>query len=126
MTDRELQDDVIKTDEDTAEEDSGDSGGLYPYDPTQADSDIREEHQIIFELLNKYDNGKLITEPVFQCNLVWELDKKSKFIESVILNFPLPPWYLNQTKEGKLIMVDGLQRTTALHEFVNDKFKLSG
>jgi len=126
MTDRELQDDVIKTDEDTAEEDSGDSGGLYPYDPTQADSDIIEEHQIIFELLNKYDNGKLITEPDFQCNVVWELDKKSKFIESVILNFPLPPWYLNQTKEGKLIMVDGLQRTTALHEFVNDKFKLSG
>jgi hypothetical protein len=34
--------------------------------------------------------------------------------------------YLNQIKEGKLIIVDGLQRTTALHKFVNDKFKLSG
>ena len=126
MTDSELQDDVIKTDEDTAEEDSGDSGGLYPYDPTEADIDIREEPQTIFELLRKYDNGKLIIEPDFQRNLVWKPDQKSKFIESVILNFPLPPWYLNQTKEGKLIIVDGLQRTTALHEFVNDKFKLSG
>ena len=125
MTDSELQDDVIKTDEDTAEEDSGDSSGLYPYDPTKADIDIREEPQTIFELLRKYDNGKLITDPDFQRNVVWELDKKSRFIESVILNFPLPPWYLNQTKEGKLIIVDGLQRTTALHEFVNDKFKLS-
>lgn len=126
MTDSELQDDVIKTDEDTADEDSGDSGGLYPYDPTQADIDIREAPKTIFELLSKYDNGKLITDPYFQRNVVWELDKKSKFIESVILNFPLPPWYLNQTKEGKLIIVDNLQRTTALHEFVNDKFKLSG
>jgi len=126
MTDSELQDDVIKTDKDTAEEDSGDSGGLYPYDPTEADIDIREDPQIIFELLRKYDNGKLITEPDFQRNVVGELDKKSKFIESVILNFPLFPWYLNQTKEGKLIIVDGLQRTTALHEFVNEKFKLSG
>jgi hypothetical protein len=126
MTDSELQDDVIKTDEDTAKEDSGDSGGLYSYDPTQADIYIREEHQTIFDLLRKYDNGKLIIQPDFQRNVVWELDKKSKFIESVILNFPLPPWYLNQTKEGKLIIVDGLQRTTALHEFVNDKFKLSG
>ena len=99
---------------------------MYPYDPTQADIDIREDPQTIFELLRKYDNGKLITEPDFQRNVVWELDKKSKFIESVILNFPLPPWYLNQTKEGKLIIVDGLQRTTALHEFVNDKFKLTG
>ena len=126
MTDSELQDDVIKTDKDTAEEDSGDSGGLYPYDPTEADIDIREDPQTIFELLRKYDNGRLIIDPDFQRNLVWELDKKSKFIESVLLNFPLPPWYLNQTKEGKLIIVDGLQRTTALHEFVNDKFNLSG
>ncbi|MEG4281379.1 DUF262 domain-containing protein [Microcoleus sp. MON1_C1] len=126
MTDSELQDDVIKTDKDTAEEDSGESGGLYPYDPTEADIDIREDPQTIFELLRKYDNGRLIIDPDFQRNVVWELDKKSKFIESVILNFPLPPWYLNQTKEGKLIIVDGLQRTTALHEFVNDKFNLSG
>ena len=126
MTDSELQDDVIKTDKDTAEEDSGDSGGLYPYDPTEADIDIREDPQTVFELLRKYDNGRLIIDPDFQRNVVWELDKKSKFIESVILNFPLPPWYLNQTKEGKLIIVDGLQRTTALHEFVNDKFNLSG
>jgi len=126
MTDSELQDDVIKTDEDTADEDSGDSGGLYPYDPTEADIDIRDEPHTIFELLRKYDTDKLIIDPDFQRNVVWHLDKKSKFIESVILNFPLPPWYLNQTKEGKLIIVDGLQRTTALHEFVNDKFKLSG
>ena len=126
MTDSEPQNDVIKTDEDTAEEDSGDSGGLYPYDPTEADIDIREDPQTIFELLRKYDNGKLIIEPDFQRNVVWDSDKKSKFIESVILNFPLPPWYLNQTKEGKLIIVDGIQRTTALHEFVNNEFKLSG
>ncbi|MBD2482491.1 DUF262 domain-containing protein [Planktothrix sp. FACHB-1365] len=122
----EHESDVIETDEDTAEEDSGDSGGLYPYDPTQADIDIREDPQTVFELLRKYDNGKLITDPDFQRNVVWELENKSKFIESVILNFPLPPWYLNQTKEGKLIIVDGLQRTTALHEFVKDKFRLSG
>jgi len=97
MTDSELQDDVIKTDEDTAEEDSG---ALYPYDPpTKADIDIREEPQTIFDLLRKYDNGKLIIEPEFQRNRVWKPDQKSKFIESVILNFPLPPWYLNQTKE---------------------------
>lgn len=126
MTDRELQDDVIKTDEDTAEEDSGDSGGLYPYDPTEADIDIREDPQTVFELLRKYDNGKLIIDPDFQRNRVWKPDQKSKFIESVILNFPLPPWYLNQTKEGKLIIVDGLQRTTALYEFVKNEFKLSG
>ena len=65
MTESELPDDVIKTDEDTAEEDSGDSGGLYPYDPTEADIDIREEPQTIFDLLSKYDNDRLIINPDF-------------------------------------------------------------
>jgi hypothetical protein len=124
--DSEHKSDVIERDEDTLEEDSSDSGGLYPYDPTKADIDIREDPQTVFELLRKYDNKKLIIDPDFQRNVVWNLEQKSKFIESVILNFPLPPWYVNQTVEGKYIIVDGLQRTTTLHEFVNDEFKLNG
>jgi uncharacterized protein with ParB-like and HNH nuclease domain len=76
--------------------------------------------------MRKYDNGKLIIEPDFQRNLVWERTQQSKFIESVILNFPIPPFYVNQTREGKYIVVDGLQRTSTLHEFVNNGFKLQG
>ncbi len=117
---------VIVTDEDTAEEEKDDNGGLYPYDPTKADIDIREDPQTVFELMRKYDTGKLIIDPDFQRNIVWKLEQKSQFIESVILNFPLPPWYVNQTVNGKYIIVDGLQRTSALHEFVNDKFRLTG
>ncbi len=116
---------VIETDDDTLEEDQGEEG-LYPYDPTEADIDIREDPQTVFELMRKYDNGKLIIEPDFQRNLVWERTQQSKFIESVILNFPIPPFYVNQTREGKYIVVDGLQRTSTLHEFVNNGFKLQG
>jgi uncharacterized protein with ParB-like and HNH nuclease domain len=117
--------DVIETDDDTLEEDQGEEG-LYPYDPTEADIDIREDPQTVFELMRKYNNGKLIIEPDFQRNLVWERIQQSKFIESVILNFPIPPFYVNQTREGKYIVVDGLQRTSTLHEFVNNRFKLQG
>ncbi len=125
--DIEVQDsDVIEKDEDTAEEDRSDNGGLYPYDPTQADIDIRGDLQTVFELMRKYDDKKLIIDPDFQRNLVWTPEKKSNFIESVILNFPLPPLYVNQTVEGKYIIVDGLQRISTLHEFVNDEFNLTG
>jgi hypothetical protein len=119
----EHQSDVIETDEDTAEEDIG---GLYPYDPTQADIDIRDETLTVFELLREYQYGNFIPGSYFQHNVIWDLEKQSKFIESVILNFPLNAFYFNQTREGKLIIVDGLQRTTALHEFVKDKFRLTG
>ncbi|MCK5719890.1 MAG: DUF262 domain-containing protein [Thiomargarita sp.] len=112
--------DVIITDADTEDE----RGGLYPYDPTEEDIDIRQEPHTIFELMRKYDQEKLIINPDFQRNLVWKPEQKSRFIESVILNFPLPPFYVNQTREGKYIVVDGLQRTSTLHEFINDKFEL--
>ena len=116
-------DDVIETSEDA--EEIG-KGGLYPYDPTQADIDIRETPHTIFEIMRKYDDGRLIIDPDFQRRLVWKPEQQSRFIESIILNFPLPPFYVNETREGKYIIVDGLQRTTALHEFVNNGFKLTG
>jgi hypothetical protein len=77
-----LDREIIERDEDTAEEDRSDDGGLYPYDPTKADIDIREDPQTVFEWMRKYDHGKLIIEPDFQRNLVWKIEQKSKFIES--------------------------------------------
>ena len=114
---------VIETSEDA--EDEG-IGKLYPYDPTKADIDIREIAHTIFDLVRKHENGRLIVESEFHRKLVWKLEQKSRFIESIILNFPLPPFYVHETRDGKYIIVDGAQRTDALHEFVNNKFKLKG
>jgi hypothetical protein len=124
MTDKQLDNDIIETDDNV--EDDNNSGGLYPYDPTEEDIDIREDPNTVFELMRKYDQGRLIINPDFQRNLVWKDEQKSKFIESIILNFPIPPFYLNQTREGKYIVVDGLQRTSTLHEFMNDHCELKG
>ena len=55
-------DDVIETSEDAEEVGKG---GLYPYDPTQADIDIRETPHTIFEIMRKYDDGRLIKESRF-------------------------------------------------------------
>lgn len=125
MNNNPLDNEIILTDEDTPEDE--DDGGLYPYDPTKEDIDIREDPQTVFELIRKYKQGKLIIDPDFQRNLVWGIEQKSRFIESVILNFPLPPWYVNESKDGKYIIVDGLQRTTTLYQFMEDpKFELKG
>ncbi len=126
MNTEKQDDDVIITDADTAVEDHNEGSGLYPYDPTKEDIDIREAPHTVFELMRKYEQKKLIINPDFQRNLVWNPDQKSRFIESIILNFPIPPFYVNQTREGKYIVVDGLQRTSTLHEFINDKFELKG
>jgi hypothetical protein len=117
-------DDIIETSDDC--EDEGKSG-LYPYDPTQADIDIRETSFSIYEIMRRYKDGRLNIDPDFQRNpLAWKREQQSKFIESVILNFPLPPFYVSETREGKYNIVDGLQRTTALHQFINNNFRLIG
>lgn len=117
---------IIETDLDTATEDKSDTGGLYPYDPNYEDIEIGENPFSIFEYLRRLDQGKIIIQPDFQRNQVWSLKQKSQFIESIILNFPLPPIYLNETKETTYIVIDGLQRTTALQEFYTGKFALRG
>jgi hypothetical protein len=105
---------------------AGDKGknSLYPYDPTQTDIDIRENPHSIYELLRRYKDGRIIANPELQ-KKSWTTPKKSYFIESLILGFPLSPFYVSQTREGKLIIIDGLQRMSALIEFTADKFKLT-
>jgi hypothetical protein len=102
-----------------------DEGGLYPYDPTATDIDIREEPQTIYELVvRKYNKGKVIISPNFQRGFVWSKKQMSQFVESVLLNFPLPPLYINQDINGNYIVVDGRQRITTLRQFISDEFKL--
>ena len=120
-----LDDDKVLTDDsDTEEYDGYEDGSIYPYDMPE-EVDVREDSQTVFEWMRKLDREVIISNPEFQRKLVWKPKQKSLFIESVLLNIPLPPLYVNQRKDGKYILVDGLQRTTTLHEFMNNKFLLS-
>jgi len=115
----------ILDDEDTEDTDIYEGGSIYPYDMPE-EVDIREDPQTVFEWMRKLERGTLIINPEFQRNLVWKPEQKSQFIESVLLNIPLPPLYINQNVDGKYIIVDGLQRTTTLSEYTKNGFKLSG
>jgi uncharacterized protein with ParB-like and HNH nuclease domain len=122
--------DIIIEDKDQTdkakEEDFGDKQREYPFgDPTKVDVDIREDKMSIYQYMRDYDRQRLQIDPDYQRNLVWKPYQMSRFIESILLGFPLPPFYVNQTKENKLVIIDGLQRTTTLHKFVNDEFALT-
>lgn len=116
---------IIVVDDDTSTEDKNE-GGLYPYDPAYENIEIGEDPFSIFEYLRQLNKGKILIQPDFQRNQVWNKKQKSKFIESIILNFPLPPIYLNETKESTYIVIDGLQRSTALKQFYKGEYALTG
>ena len=116
----------IEKDSETEKEDEVNDGSLYPYDPAYTDIEIGEDPFSIFEYLRQLDKERINIQPDFQRNQIWNDFQKSQFIESIILNFPLPPIYLNQTRDNKYIVIDGLQRTTALNDFYKGKYPLSG
>lgn len=118
--------DIIELDKDTELEDGKVDGGLYPYDPAYENIEIGEDPFSIFEYLRQLEKGKIKIQPDFQRNQVWKDEQKSRFIESIILNFPLPPIYLNETRESTYIVIDGLQRSTALKQFYKGEFALQG
>lgn len=80
----------------------------------------------VFELKRKFDsnNKRIILDSNFQRDDVWGNEKKSELIESVLMGLPLPIFYFNQDKYGRLIVVDGRQRLTALFDFLDDKLIL--
>ncbi|MCR4029486.1 GmrSD restriction endonuclease domain-containing protein [Flavobacterium panacis] len=63
--------------------------------------------------------------PDFQRNFVWDKTRQSRLIESILLGLPLPSIYLSQYKDGRLTVVDGLQRLTTIDRFMAGQFKLS-
>lgn len=114
-----FEEDIIIDDENPKDIATYSNGSIYPY-PMPEEVDIREEVFSVYEWLRKLNRQDLVTDPEFQRNRVWRFEQKSQFIESVLLNIPLPPIYVNQNREGKYILVDGLQRTSTFEEFVVD------
>lgn len=64
--------------------------------------------------------------PDFQRRDIWNLEKRSRFIESIIMNVPVPPVFLGEDEYGSYVVLDGRQRLTALYEFLKNHYTLKG
>ncbi len=56
--------------------------------------------------------------PEFQRRKVWSPAQKCRLIESLLLRIPLPAFYFSTAADGKMQVVDGLQRLSTIHDFV--------
>lgn len=96
--------------------------GAFPIDSLM----IRTETRSVFEVCRRIDSEQYVMDPDFQRKFVWDMDRQSKLIESALLRIPLPVFYLAETAEGKVVVVDGLQRLTTFHRYINGQFTLRG
>ena len=100
-------------------EDSG-LGGEYPLDTML----IRSESRTVYDVLRRIDRGDFIMDPDFQRDFIWDERKQSKLIESMLMRIPLPVFYIAENYEGKLVVVDGLQRLSTFQNFVAGGLRL--
>lgn len=84
-------------------------------------------------IISQLTKGNIDLDPHFQRREAWRIPRKSKFIESLILNIPVPQIILAERKgkKGSYIVIDGKQRLLALRQFTAssedsafEKFKL--
>lgn len=87
-----------------------------PFDPSSVS--ISTQVVSLFSVLRRIGNNTINLSPPFQRNSVWDRTRQSLLIESMMLRIPLPMFYVAEDKNGKWEVVDGLQRLTAIHEFV--------
>jgi hypothetical protein len=107
-----------------------DAPGSQPYLP----DDIPPDRELtttpydapVRTLLADIDDKVLIVNPEFQRLSVWDRGRKSRLIESVLLNIPIPPLFFAEEKDGTRVVVDGQQRLRALEEFFRGQYRLGG
>lgn len=79
-----------------------------------------------YELKRKFDKvpSMVILDSDFQREGVWKLQQKRELIESILMGLPLPIFYFNEDKIGRLIVIDGRQRLNAIFSFLDNGFAL--
>jgi hypothetical protein len=77
-------------------------------------------------IVTMVDNPDYNLNPEFQRRHRWDNVRKSKLIESFIINVPIPPVFLYEVDFSEYEVMDGLQRLTAISQFYKDEFALEG
>jgi len=85
---------------------------------------VRNETRTVAEVVKRIRADRYQLDPDFQRDFVWDSSKQSRLIESCLMRIPLPVFYVAETKNGSIAVVDGLQRLTTFHHFLDDKFAL--
>ncbi|MHC9387727.1 GmrSD restriction endonuclease domain-containing protein [Clostridioides difficile] len=68
---------------------------------------------------------KIIYNPYYQRNYVWDSEKATYFIESILLGTEIPPLVFFKTDDGKIEVIDGRQRYETLDRFLEGNLSLS-
>ncbi|QBJ15514.1 DUF262 domain-containing protein [Agrobacterium sp. 33MFTa1.1] len=79
------------------------------------------------QIRDMIDRGEAINlHPEYQRRLRWNTTQKSRLIESLLLNIPIPPVFFYENDAARYEVMDGQQRLNTIREFFSGAFALTG
>jgi hypothetical protein len=105
-----------------------------------SDSDLEKKYEVARFGLTQERNDFLLPQiidfvqtkkwvnlhPEYQRRLVWDQEKKSLLMESLLMNVPIPPVFLYEFDLSQYEVMDGQQRLNTIVEFYDNRFELKG
>jgi len=86
------------------------------------DMHILVKQDILHSIIHRICTDKIDINAAFQQRSdLWTSFKMSRWIESILIRFPLPAFYFDATNDDNWLIVDGLQRLSAIRKFVVEK-----
>ncbi|WP_067583893.1 DUF262 domain-containing protein [Endozoicomonas ascidiicola] len=102
--------------------DSNPDNQMQPFNPSEID--IAVSPVSMDSLIERIEHEEIDLNTDFQRRAdLWSPNKMSRLIESILIRLPLPAFYFDASDEDKWLVVDGLQRLSAIRRFVIDKEK---
>lgn len=123
--------DVPPYEEDETEPDGGveeeredpDAAIEQPFDPSKIR--VQTVPVLVDQLMARIRYGEVDLAPDFQRESgIWNDEKKSRLIESLLLRIPIPVFYVAANEEESWAVVDGVQRLSTIRDYVNGEFPL--
>ena len=96
----------------------------HPFDPSKIK--VHTTPAIVSLLMSRIEHDEIDLAPDFQrMSGIWNAEKKSRLIESLLLRIPIPVFYVAANEEERWAVVDGVQRLSTIRDYVNGRFPLS-
>ncbi|UOO86708.1 GmrSD restriction endonuclease domain-containing protein [Neisseria arctica] len=109
-----------------------------PMDDSTFENDEKLEHEDLFPtenfkltttpndfnvstIISFLDSG-VFKIPNFQRNYVWDINKASRIIESLLIGLPVPQMFLYEKSRNEFYVIDGQQRLMSIYFFIKGRF----
>lgn len=68
--------------------------------------------------LHAAEPKELIIQPEYQRLFRWSLEQRSRLVESILLELPIPQIFVIENTNGVIELIDGLQRVSSIIQFI--------